>query len=107
MKILLIEDDKKISAFIVKGLKEEFMNVDQAFDGKDRLYLAEINRYDILIIDWMLPKLSGLEIIKKLREKGVATPILILTARGDIDDKVKGLESGADDYLPNLLHSKS
>lgn len=100
MKILLIEDDKKISAFIVKGLKEEFMNVDHAFDGKDGLYLAEINRYDILIIDWMLPKLSGLEIIKKLREKGVATPILILTARGDIDDKVKGLESGADDYLP-------
>jgi len=100
MKILLIEDDRKISAFIAKGLREELINVDQAGDGEEGLYLAEMNHYDVLLVDWMLPKLSGLELIRKLRKNGAITPIIMLTARGDIDDRIKGLEGGADDYLP-------
>jgi DNA-binding response OmpR family regulator len=99
MRILLIEDDKKISAFIKKGLKEDLMNVDQAYDGEEGLYLAETNRYDVMIVDWMLPGLSGPEIIEKIRKHGDTTPVLMLTARGDIEDRVAGLEAGADDYL--------
>lgn len=99
MKILLIEDDRKISDFIVKGLKEELMSVDRVFDGEDGLYLAETSRYDVIIVDWMLPKLSGPELIGKIRRSGDTTSILMLTARGDIDDRVEGLGVGADDYL--------
>jgi len=100
MKVLLIEDDKKISSFITKGLKEELMNVDCAFDGEEGFYLLQTYRYDVIIVDWMLPKISGLELIKKIRTSNITTPILMLTARGDVDDRVEGLQSGADDYLP-------
>lgn len=99
MKILLIEDDRKISNFITKGLKEELMSVDQAYDGEEGLYLSDVNRYDVMIIDWMLPKISGPDIIQHVRLKQITTPILMLTARDDIDDRIEGLESGADDYL--------
>lgn len=100
MKILLVEDDKKISSFIKKGLKEELMNVDCAFDGEEGFYLLQTYRYDVIIVDWMLPKISGPELITKIRTANIITPILMLTARGDIDDRVEGLKSGADDYLP-------
>jgi len=99
MKILLIEDEKKIARFIEKGLKEELFSVDLAKDGEEGLYLLEINHYDAAIIDWMLPKMSGLDIIKKIRQRGIFTPVLMLTAKDEVEDRVLGLESGADDYL--------
>ena len=98
MKILLVEDDKKLAKLIEEGLKKQNFRVDVAYDGEEGLYLAKNNQYDVMIIDWMLPKLSGIELIKKLREENIYTPALILTAKSDIDDKVEGL-SVADDYL--------
>ena len=98
MKVLLVEDDKKLAKLIEEGLKKQNFRVDVAYDGEEGLYLAKNNQYDVMIIDWMLPKLSGIELIKKLREENIYTPALILTAKSDIDDKVEGL-SVADDYL--------
>ncbi len=98
MKVLLIEDDVKLLQNIKTGLKQQGFRVDTAKDGEEGLYLAQNNKYDILIVDWMLPKLSGLEIIKILRKEGIRTPILILTAKSDVEDKVEGLKI-ADDYL--------
>jgi DNA-binding response OmpR family regulator len=98
MKVLLVEDDKKLAKLIEEGLKKQNFRVDVAYDGEEGLYLAKNNQYDVMIIDWMLPKLSGIELIKKLREENIHTPALILTAKSDIDDKVEGL-SVADDYL--------
>ncbi len=98
MKVLLVEDDKKLAKIIEEGLKKQNFRVDVAYDGEEGLYLAKNNQYDVMIIDWMLPKISGIELIKKLREENIHTPALILTAKSDIDDKVEGL-SVADDYL--------
>ena len=98
MKILLIEDDAKLSENIKKGLKAYGFRVDSAKDGEDGLYIAQNNKYDVMIVDWMLPKLSGIDLVKKIRKEGIKTPVLILTAKSGIDDKVEGLEV-ADDYL--------
>ncbi len=98
MKVLLVEDDKKLAKIIEEGLKKQNFRIDVAYDGEEGLYLAKNNQYDVMIIDWMLPKISGIELIKKLREENIHTPALILTAKSDIDDKVEGL-SVADDYL--------
>ncbi|VAW93603.1 response regulator in two-component regulatory system with PhoQ [hydrothermal vent metagenome] len=99
MRILLIEDDLVIANFIVKGLKESGYCVDHASDGLDGLDLALNNSYDINIIDIMLPKLDGLSIIEKMRNQNIETPVIILSAKRSIDDRVKGLQSGGDDYL--------
>lgn len=99
MRVLVIEDDRKIAGFIARGLTEERMTVDQAHDGEEGLYLARLHRYDVLIVDWMLPGLSGPELIPELRRHGVTGPVLMLTARDGVDDRVRGLECGADDYL--------
>ena len=88
-----------MSNVVKKGLVEEGFAVDQAFDGEEGLYLAESEAYDLLILDLMLPKIDGLKVCRELRNKKIKTPILILTAKTKIEDKVKGLESGADDYL--------
>ena len=98
MKVLLIEDDVKLLQNIKMGLKQQGFRVDTAKDGEEGLYLAQNNKYDVLIVDWMLPKLSGLDLIKQLRKEGNRTPVLILTAKSDIEDKVEGLQV-ADDYL--------
>jgi len=98
MKVLLIEDDEKIAKNIKEYLKKEGFRVDLAKDGEEGYYLAQNNQYDVLVVDWMLPKISGVELIKKLREKDILTPALILTAKSDIEDKVEGLNV-ADDYL--------
>ena len=98
MKVLLVEDDKKLAKIIEKGLKRQNFRVDVAEDGEEGLYLARNNKYDVMIIDWMLPKLSGIDLIKTLRKENINTPTLILTAKSDLDDKVEGL-SVADDYL--------
>jgi len=99
MRILVVEDEKKVAGFIKKGLEEETYAVDVAGDGEEGFYLGKENQYDLIILDWMLPEMDGLEILQKLRQKGVDTPILLLTAKDSVDDKVSGLNKGADDYL--------
>ncbi len=99
MKLLIIEDDPKIRTYVVKGLKEAGHAVDLAEDGETGFHLASTEKYDVLIVDRMLPKLDGLAIVKTLRGSGNMTGVLILSSLGDIDDKVKGLRSGGDDYL--------
>lgn len=99
MTILVVEDEIKITRFIKKGLEMEHYTVETAYDGKEGLEKAEINSYDLIILDIMLPKINGIEVCKKLREKKVETPIIMLTARDTVDDRVRGLDAGADDYL--------
>lgn len=99
MKILLIEDDKEIVDFISKGMKQNGHDVTAVIYGKDGLSKASTEKYDVIITDRMLPGLDGLTIIKTLRANGNKTPILILSTLGDVDDRVKGLRSGSDDYL--------
>jgi DNA-binding response OmpR family regulator len=99
MRILLVEDELRLSNVIKKGLMEEGFAVDTAFDGEEGQYLAESEDYDLIILDIMLPKKDGLAICRDLRAKHIKTPILMLTARSTVEDKVAGLDSGADDYL--------
>ena len=99
MKILIIEDDENILAVLKRGFEEEEYIIDTAQDGEDGEYLALTNSYDIILLDWMLPLKNGMEVLKSLRQKSVSTPIIMLTAKDDIDDKVMGLTYGADDYL--------
>jgi two-component system OmpR family response regulator len=99
MRILLVEDDSKIASFIVKGLKAAGYAVDHSTDGEDGLHLALTQPYDTAVIDIMLPKLDGLELIKRMRNQKINTPIIILSAKDSIDDRVKGLQTGGDDYL--------
>ena len=99
MRLLLVEDDVKIASFIIKGLRSAGYAVDHALDGETGLDLALSEPYDGVVIDIMLPKRDGLSLIRQLREQKVNTPALILSAKGSVDDRVKGLETGADDYL--------
>jgi len=99
MRILIVEDEKKVSAFIKKGLEEETYAVDIAPDGEEGLLLGEQNQYDLIILDLMLPKIDGLEVLSTLRGRKIETPILLLTAKDSVEDKVTGLNQGADDYL--------
>jgi len=99
MKLLIIEDDENILSFLKRGFDEDGYIVDSALDGEDGEYLASMNSYDIIITDWMLPYKSGIEIVKSLREKKITTPIIMLSAKSEIEDKVTGLQYGADDYL--------
>jgi two-component system OmpR family response regulator len=100
MRILVIEDDEQTASYLRKGLKEGGHAVDWSKDGRDGLYMATSEHYDLLIVDRMLPGIDGLSIVKVLRSDGIKTPILILSALGQVDDRVKGLTAGADDYLP-------
>jgi len=99
MRILVVEDEHKIANSLKKGLEQESYAVDLAYTGNDGYDLASSENYDLIILDVMLPEMSGIEICKKLREKNIHTPILMLTAKGQLSDKVEGLNSGADDYL--------
>jgi two-component system OmpR family response regulator len=99
MKVLLVEDEKKISDFVVKGLKEQGFAVDLANDGNDGFYLATTQSYDAIILDIMLPGRDGLSILKSLRAKGNNVPVIVATARGELDERLEGLNLGADDYL--------
>ncbi|MCF7814626.1 MAG: response regulator transcription factor [Candidatus Cloacimonetes bacterium] len=99
MRILLVEDDKKIAGFIAKGLQEENYAIDIFHNGDDGLYWALVIDYDLIILDIMLPQKNGLEICREIRDNQKNTPIIILTAKVSIEDKVKGLQTGADDYL--------
>ncbi|MEZ4342046.1 MAG: response regulator transcription factor [Nitrospirales bacterium] len=99
MRILLVEDDSSVSGFIVKGLREERYAVDLATDGETGLSMAEVTPYDVIILDVMLPKMNGFDVCRRLRAKRQTTPILLLTARDAVEDRVAGLDTGADDYL--------
>ncbi len=99
MRVLLVEDDVRIANFVAKGLRENAYAVDTAADGEAGLYQAEINEYDVIILDVMLPKKDGFAVCRELREKNNKTPVLMLTARDAVEDKVSGLDFGADDYL--------
>ena len=99
MRVLIIEDDKDVASFIHKGLVQAGWNVDRADDGKDGLFLATTESYDALIVDRMLPGVDGLTVIRTLRASRIQTPALILSALGEVDDRVKGLQAGGDDYL--------
>src|SRR6516225_2806360 len=97
MRILVVEDDKKIASFVVNGLKQSGFAVDHAQDGEDALFRAQSIDYDAAVVDLMLPKLDGLALIQQLRSRGVQMPILILSAKATVDDRVRGLQSGGDD----------
>lgn len=99
MRLLVVEDDSKIASFVVKGLKEAGYAVDHCGDGEEALIMAESTSYDALIVDLMLPHLDGLSVIQRLRAKGKRTPVLILSAKASVDDRVRGLQAGGDDYL--------
>jgi len=99
MKILVVEDNPSIYEFLEKGLKEQGYAVDIASDGKEGFYLATTNKYDFIILDIMIPFMSGIELCKELRTYKISTPILMLTAKDDSDDIIQGLDSGADDYM--------
>lgn len=99
MRILIVEDEKKMASFLERGLKEEHYAVDIAYDGEKGWEYAMTNDYDLLILDWMLPQMSGIELCHKFRKEGKIAPVLILTAKDSVEDKIKGLDQGADDYL--------
>lgn len=99
MKILVVEDEKKVASFIRRGLKESRYTVDAAFDGINGSFLAEHNPYDLIVLDIMLPGKDGLAILKEIRARKCETPVLMLTAKSSVKDKITGLDSGADDYL--------
>ena len=100
MRVLVIEDDRRVRTFIERGLAEAGLAVDAAADGEEGLRLAQVYDYDAIVLDLMLPRLDGLSIVRRLRKAGQTTRVLILTARGQVEDRVLGLDAGADDYLP-------
>lgn len=99
MRVLIVEDEKKVAGFIKKGLEEETFAVDVAHDGEEGFHMGEQNQYDLIILDLMLPVMDGMEVLSELRKQKVTTPILLLTAKDAVEDKVLGLNKGADDYL--------
>ncbi len=99
MRVLLIEDDNSIASFIIQGLKQAGYAVDHATDGEEGLHMALTESYDAAIVDIMLPKIDGLTLIEKLRARNLLTPVLILSAKRTVDDRVRGLQTGGDDYL--------
>jgi len=99
MRILVIDDDRRLCTVIKRGLLEEAYAVDLAYDGEEGEYLAEVNPYDVIILDIMLPNKDGIQVCRELRAKKINTPILMLTAKDTVEDRVKGLDTGADDYL--------
>ncbi|MBM3833629.1 MAG: response regulator transcription factor [Verrucomicrobia bacterium] len=99
MRVLVVEDDKKIASFVVNGLKQSGFAVDHSGDGEQGLVLARTTNYDAAVIDIMLPKLDGLSLVQRLRKENIRTPVIILSAKASVDDRVKGLQAGGDDYL--------
>jgi two-component system copper resistance phosphate regulon response regulator CusR len=99
MRILVVEDDRKVGGFLKQGLQEEQYAVDVCRNGSDALHMAQISPYDVIILDIMLPGMDGITVCREMRQKAILTPILMLTAKDEIEDKVTGLSEGADDYL--------
>ncbi|GIP28900.1 DNA-binding response regulator [Paenibacillus sp. J23TS9] len=103
MRLLVIEDDRHLSDTVCETTRDLF-EAEQAFDGEEGLYMAEQNIYDVIILDIMMPYMDGYEVLGQLRQKGISTPVLILTAKDGIDDKIRGFKKGADDYLVKPFH---
>ncbi len=99
MRLLIVEDECILAEVLTRGLREQGYAIDIAYDGEKALQLAESEPYDLIVLDLMLPKLSGYEVCRRLRAAGSSVPVLMLTARDAVDDRVEGLDSGADDYL--------
>ncbi len=99
MRVLVVEDDSKIASFVVNGLKQNGFSVDHATNGESGLALTQAITYDAAVLDIMLPKLDGLSLLRQLRQNKTLTPVLILSAKASVDDRVKGLQAGGDDYL--------
>ena len=99
MRIILVEDEKQLANIIKKGLEENGYSVDVAYDGEEGLYMAENYEADLIVLDIMLPKIDGISLLANIRKTGIKTPVLLLTAKDTISDKIKGLDTGADDYL--------
>jgi len=99
MRILVVEDEPRMASVIARGLREQSYAVDVALDGDDGLYQCSINDYDLIVLDVLLPQRDGFEVCRELRARGTATPVLMLTARAAVDDRITGFEAGADDYL--------
>src|SRR5262245_51640531 len=99
MRVLLAEDDAQVARFIRRGLREEQYAVDVAADGEEALFLAQTGEYDLILLDWMLPKRNGIDVLRTLRAQSITAPVLVLTGRGEVSNKVEGLDAGADDYL--------
>lgn len=99
MRILIIEDERHLAKILKKGLEENGFIVDMRHDGDEGLYMAETNPFDAILLDILLPKMDGLTILNKLRAKNIGVPVLMLTAKGELEDRVKGLNTGADDYI--------
>ena len=99
MRLLLVEDDNRTANFIIKGLRQAGYSVDRAGDGEEGLLMAQLTSYDLAIIDVMLPKLDGLSLISELRQERIRTPIIVLSAKKSLDDRIRGLHTGGDDYL--------
>ena len=99
MRILVIEDERKVANFIKKGLEEDHYAVDTAYDGETGLYMAGVNEYDLIVLDLMIPKIDGLEVLKRIRDTKNSVSIMVLTAKDTVEDIVKGLDTGCDDYL--------
>ena len=104
MRILVVEDEHAAAEVLAKGLREHAYAVDVAVDGTTALEQASVNDYDLIVLDLLLPRISGLDVCRRLRGDGIAAPILMLTARGEPDERVQGLDAGADDYLPKPYH---
>ncbi len=100
MRILVADDDAKAAGLLVQGLKAEGYAVDLASDGDEATWLAETNPYDALVLDVMMPAKDGFSVVRHLRKKGILTPVIFVTARGEVEDRVRGLDAGGDDYLP-------
>jgi two-component system, OmpR family, copper resistance phosphate regulon response regulator CusR len=99
MRLLLVEDERRIATYVRKGLEEQGHAVDQAFDGHEALSWVKTNEFDVIILDLMLPQLDGLGVCRRMRQNSIRTPILMLTARDTVEDRISGLDAGADDYL--------
>jgi DNA-binding response OmpR family regulator len=99
MRILITEDEKDLADSLARGLRQQGYAADVAYDGEEAMLLTEVNDYDLIILDLNLPKIDGMEVCRRIRESGVPTGILMLTARASLQDRVSGLDQGADDYL--------
>ena len=104
MRILVVEDEKRLNRIISEALEDEGYSVDSCFNGLDALDYAAGADYDVIILDIMMPKMNGFEVLKILRKEGCKTPVLFLTAKSEIEDRIQGLDLGADDYLPKPFH---
>jgi heavy metal response regulator len=104
MRILIVEDDESIATLLRRGLSEQHYSVDVASDGAEGEYLAKVNDYDLVVLDVMLPKKDGWSVCRSLREAGITSPVLMLTALDSVEDKIRGLDGGADDYLTKPFH---